>query len=123
MERGVSQVTFLKLERSGELLLRQYPDENRPGVTREILLHQLRHTFRIKRSTLFQHQRGHTCPAISPRHFNAIDITDINISMTVNDFTDLVGGAVFALPAEGIANPVDELIVLHAHGKNQHQPF
>ena len=43
--------------------------------------------------------------------------------MGIDDFAHLVGGHVLGLPAEGIADPVDKLVVRQSHGKSDIHNF
>src|SRR3989449_8260355 len=76
---------------------------------------------RPPRSTLFPYttlfrsilgdQGGHSGPALGTRNLHAVDIGVRHAAERADRFCNLGGGDILALPAEGIADPIDKIEV------------
>src|SRR5258708_5795248 len=111
------QVHLAGLEGAGGLDGRQDAHEERLGVGRQFAGHALAERLDVELGP--DHQAGHAGAALGAFHGDAIDIGFLHAGTSLQVLGDLVGGDVLALPAVGVADPVDEIEVAVGVGLHQ----
>src|SRR5262249_28679057 len=64
-----------------------------------------------KINTIAQHECGHTSTTVPSWDFNTVNIRFLDTGKSRDDLSNLGSGYVFTLPAEGIANAINEIEV------------
>src|SRR5947199_1270268 len=99
------------LERPGHVHLADEPHEGRASVAREVTLAVRVEGSSVETLPLAEHDRRHAGAALRARDDDAVDARLAHARGGVQQVGDLLRGDVLALPPEGVAEAVDEVVV------------
>src|SRR5205823_5591871 len=99
------------LQRAGHVHLGHQAHEGGAGVGRQLLLGARVERHAVEARALGEHEGGHAGAAVLARHLHAVHVRLRDPGRAAEDVGDLLRGDVLALPAEGVADAIDEVVV------------